>query len=60
VKPSIETEEVKARHRELLDVRRNDPALNSLPRVDGSPGHWIGAGAAGRKKQDAADAGKKH
>lgn len=59
VKPSIETEEVKARTRELLERRQDNPALDSLPRVDGSPSHWIGAGATQRNKQDAAKLDKK-
>jgi arylsulfatase A-like enzyme len=54
VQPSIETEEVKTRHRQLLDSRRANPALNSLPRVDGAPGHWIGPGAAERQRRDSA------
>ena len=59
VKPSIETEDVKARHRQLLEARSANPALSSLPRADGSPGHWIGAGAAERRKRDSAELSEK-
>jgi arylsulfatase A-like enzyme len=50
VKPSVETEEVKAANRRILAER--DPALATVPRTDGAPGHWIGPGAAARMQAE--------
>lgn len=42
----------------VLDDGKPVASLTSLPRVDGSPGHWIGAGAREREKRDSAHSGR--
>ena len=53
MKPSLFTAEVAAARTAALAERKKNPALREHPRVDGSPGHWIGAGAKERMAGEA-------
>jgi arylsulfatase A-like enzyme len=56
MKPTIYTAAARAAPEAELAERKKNLALESLPRTDGSPGHWIGAGAAERTRKESAPA----
>ena len=45
MKPNLYTSEVAAATEAMLAQRKKNPMLDSIPRSDGAPGHWIGGGA---------------
>lgn len=51
-KPSLYVPEVEARHKAALAARLKDPKLNDVKIANGSPGHWIGAGAKTRQNEE--------
>lgn len=58
MKPTIYTAAVKAETDAMMAERKKNPALNSLPRTDGAPGHWIGAGAKARLEEEQTNKGE--
>ena len=48
MKPTLYTPAVAATYQAVPAERKKNPALKNLPRVDGAPGHWIGAGSKWR------------
>jgi len=58
MKPTIYTAAVKAETDAMMAERKKNPALNSLPRTDGAPGHWIGAGAKERLEKEQTNKGE--
>jgi arylsulfatase A-like enzyme len=57
MKPTIYTTAVKASYEAMMVERKKNPALDSLPRTDGAPGHWIGAGAKDRLEKEKTEKG---
>ena len=53
MRPTIYTAADRATHEAELTERAKHPELQSLPRADGAPGHWIGAGAKERSAKEA-------
>ena len=53
MKPTLFTAEAAAARTAALAGRKKNPALREHPRADGSPGHWIGAGAKERMAGEA-------